>query len=332
MNDPKPVIYIGSLGGTIAMKATGARKSVTPQLQAEDLVAAVPELGDIAEIKAQAICNIASPALQISDILQALAFAEAAVRAGATGIVLTHGTDTLEESAYFLDLLWEHPVPIVLTGAMRNPSMTSPDGPANLLAAVITASSSAARGLGVLAVLDDTIHLARLVRKTDTTAVWTFQSPGWGPIGRVVENRARFMWRPFQEFSPLPKPSGAAVNIPIVEVPHSDDGSWLKGIASTHPRGLMLVGSGAGHIAEGLVDPLTQLLKAGLPVILGSRVFSGTILSHTYGYKGSEEDLLARGVISAGFLAPAKARILLYVLLEAGYSLEQIRAEFALRG
>lgn len=325
-------IAVGSLGGTIAMCPAQVGEAVTPSLTAVDLLTAVPQISDFAQIKATSICNVGSPAMQVANVVAAYEFALSAVKDGASGVVLTHGTDTLEETAYLLDLIWNRPEPIVVTGAMRHPSMAGADGPANLLAAVITATSVEARGLGVLTVLDDTIHLARLVRKTDTTAVWTFQSPGWGPVGRVVENQARFMFTPMRTFSALPVPSAEEVRIPIIEVPHSEDAQWIAAITQLKPAGLVVAGNGAGHVGENAVCGLTQLVAAGVPVILASRVTSGTTLTSTYGFNGSETDLLARGLIGAGFLAPSKARILLHVLVQAGYSMAQIRQEFSVRG
>lgn len=327
----QPVIAVGALGGTIAMSAEGGG-AVKPELSADDLVAAVPALNDVAVIRAETISNVASPAIVPRQVLDALAFARKSVDEGAQGVVLTHGTDTLEETAYLLDLLWDREEPLVVTGAMRSPNLPGADGPANLLAAVVTAGSEDARGMGVLVVLDDTVHLARLVSKTHSTGVWTFQSAGWGPVGRVAERRLRMMLRPLRMFEALPVPDDGPIRIPIVETPFGDEGDWVKAIASMKPPVLVVAASGVGHMSEPVADACEELIKDGLPVVMVSRSGSGTTLEKSYGYPGSEEDLINRGIIPGGFLTGRKIRLLLHVLLKAGADEETIRKEIAARG
>lgn len=327
----QPVIAIGALGGTIAMSAEGTG-AVKPELGADDLVAAVPALAGIATIRATTIANVASPAIVPGNIIDALSFARKAVDDGAAGVVLTHGTDTLEESAFLLDLLWDREEPLVLTGAMRSPNLPGADGPANLLAAVVTAASEDARGMGVLVVLDDTVHLARLVSKTHSTGVWTFQSSGWGPVGRVAERRLRMMLAPVRRFSPLPAPDAEPIRIPLIESPFADEGDWIPAIMTMAPPALVIAASGVGHLSEPVADRCEKLVADGLPVVMASRTGSGTTLERSYGYPGSEQDLIRRGVIPAGFLTARKVRLLLHVLLRSGATIDAIRAEVADRG
>ncbi|MDO5727848.1 MAG: asparaginase, partial [Bowdeniella nasicola] len=215
-------IAIGALGGTIAMTPDSAGGGVKPSLDADDLVAAVPELNDIATITAKTIASVASPNLQMGDVLAAYRYCCEQAEAGVDGIVLTHGTDTLEETAYFLDLLWDYDIPIVITGAMRSPNLPSADGPGNILAAVVAAASTHLTGLGVLVVLNDEVHLARFVAKTNSTATWTFASPGWGPIARIAERRASVMLTPRERPSALPVPPPSEIRIPVIECGLSD--------------------------------------------------------------------------------------------------------------
>lgn len=328
----KPTIAVGALGGTIAMTPARPGEPVAPGLSAADLVAAVPELELVAEIRASTIRNVASPAIVVDDVLAALAFARQSVDDGATGVVLTHGTDTLEETAYFLDLVWDRAEPIVVTGAMRSPNLPGADGPANLLAATVTAADPTARGLGVLTVLDDTVNLARLVSKTNSTGVWTFQSPGWGPVGRVNEQRLRMMLKPVRSFDPLPVPDAGDINMPLVEAPWADDGAWVGPLAASSPRGIVIKGSGVGHLSVPAADALEAVIADGVPVVIATRASSGTTLERTYGYPGSEADLLERGFIMGGYLSGRKCRILLHVLVAAGADHTRIEEEFAVRG
>lgn len=332
MNKAQPIVAVGALGGTIAMTPSEPGKPVAPGLSAEQLIEAVPELREIAEVRAESIRNLPSPSIMVEHVRAALDFARASVDAGAAGVILTHGTDTLEETAYLLDLVWDREEPLVVTGAMRSPTQPGADGAANLLASVVTACSADARGLGVVTVLDGTVHLARLVTKSDSTAVSTFQSLGWGPVGRVEEGELRLMMRPARMFDPLPVPAAGPIRIPIVESPFADDGEWVSAIASMAPRALVIDGSGAGHVSEEARNAIVRLREDGMIVVVATRTGSGTTLERTYGYPGSEVDLLEQGVLMAGYLSARKARLLVHVLLEAGYEPDAIRDELTRRG
>lgn len=325
-------VYVGALGGTIAMSSASSTDPVKPKLGAEDLVSAVPELAEIAEIKSQSIKNVASPSIVVEDILDAYKFADQAVREGADGIVLTHGTDTLEESAFLLDLIWDHSEPIVLTGAMRSPNLLSPDGAGNLMSAVVTAASDSARGLGVLVVLDDAVHAARTVAKTNSTGVWTFQSPGWGPIGRIAERKLHVFFEPLKAHDPLPLPAPGSIKIPIMESPFADEGDWVDPVISMGPRAIVVNASGVGHLSMNATEKLELAIKKGIPVIVSSRTGSGTTLKNTYGYPGSESYLIEHGFILSGFLSARKSRILAHLLIDSGMNVTQLKEAFAIYG
>lgn len=191
-----PRVAIISLGGTIAMTEGAAGSGVIPTLSAVDLVAAVPMLESYAIIETISFRNMPSVELKLTDIL---ALAEEIMhlqKVGVSGVVITQGTDTIEETAWALDLLLNSEMPVVVTGAMRNPSVPSSDGPANLLASVQVAGNQEARGLGTLVVFNDEIHAARFVSKTHTSNTATFQSPGLGKLGWVIENDVRILLRP----------------------------------------------------------------------------------------------------------------------------------------
>ena len=195
MATDRPKIAIFSTGGTIA-SVRGDQAAASPKLTAEQLVSSVPQLAQVADIETVRFRQVASSDLTVADII---ALAEAighAVDGGVSGAVVTQGTNTLEETSFILDLLWDRDEPVVLTGAMRNPDLAGADGPANLLASAAVAASPVARGFGALVVFNDEIHLPLFVRKTHTTSPATFRSPQAGPIGWIMENRVRLALRP----------------------------------------------------------------------------------------------------------------------------------------
>src|SRR5579884_1064823 len=193
----RPRVSIISLGGTIASStATGTRAA--PTLNAADLVASVPGLDTVANLRVLSFCQIPSADLTMTDIIDLSKEIERHIADGAAGAVVTQGTDTLEETAYALDLLLETERPIVVTGAMRNASLPGADGPANILASVQVAASNEARGKGVLVVFGDEIHAARYVRKAHPTKPAAFVSAPVGPIGWMREGIPRLPLLPTQ--------------------------------------------------------------------------------------------------------------------------------------
>ncbi|HEX2177357.1 MAG TPA: asparaginase [Nocardioidaceae bacterium] len=335
---PRPRVAVGTLGGTITMTSPGQRPhtlpnrtaGVIPSAGATDLLAAVPGLRDVAEVRGHTLRRVPGASLRFEDLLECLAWAREAVDDGATGVVLVQGTDTLEESAYLLDLFWDRPHPLVLTGAMRNPEQVSADGPGNLLAAVITAGSRAMRDSGVLVVMNDEVHAAVRVRKSDPTALDAFRSPSGGPIGRVVEGTVVPASR-IDRVPPLPTPSTVGeTRVALVECAFDDRGELLR-VAADRYDGIVVAAFGAGHVSEPAAEVVSEAL-ARVAVVVASRTGAGTTLSGTYGFTGSESDLLRRGAVLAGWLDPRKSRLLLWALLALGLGQEEVRAEFARRG
>nr|WP_240189157.1 asparaginase [Nakamurella flavida] len=321
-----PRIAVLSLGGTIttpAERPDGAR----PPLTAADLVSAIPELATVADVRPVVAGARMSADLRATDIAEVARWIDGARRDGIDGVVVTQGTDTLEESAYLLDLLSPGDTPVVVTGAMRNPGRPGSDGQANLLAAVRTAAHPGAVGLGVLVVLDDVVHLARAVRKTHTTATGAFVSTP-GPIGSVVEDRVRLGLRPTRR-SPVyvwPEQVRPAA-VPLVQHCFDDDDRLLRSVGDSGADGLVLAVLGAGHVGARLL-PVIDDLVARMPVVMASRTGSGDLNRISAGYPGSERDLLGRGVVSAGALDPLKARILLMSHLTAGAPLPTLAAAY----
>jgi L-asparaginase len=309
-------VVVFGLGGTIAMTSSNG-SAVTPALSVQHLVDAVPGLAATGiEIEVVDFRRRPGASLTFTDVTELATTATRALCDGAAGIVVTQGTDTIEETAYLLDLLHQRPEPIVVTGAMRNPTLVGADGPANLLAAVHTAAAPATRRQGCLVVLADEIHAARWVTKTHSTSGATFRSLDSGPIGYVLEGEVRMLTRvPYRLTVPAPRP-GQQASVGLYTVTLDDDPTLLDAIGA-RIDGLVVAGFGVGHVPEPLVDTLTALVGR-IPVVLASRTPAGPTLTRTYGFPGSEQDLLTRGLIPSGWLHPYKARILLRALLTAG--------------
>ncbi|MGX7829275.1 asparaginase [Actinokineospora sp. 24-640] len=317
-----------AMGGTIAM-VPAAGGGVIPSLGADDLVAAVPALGELdLEITARTVRTLPSPSVGFADLVALSEAVRAEIAAGADGIVVTHGTDTIEETTLFLDLTVPDDTPVVVTGAMRPPASPGADGPANLYAAVKVAASEAARGLGALVVMSDEVHGARFVRKGHTSSTGAFASPGFGPLGLVVEGEPRLRGTPRVDLCLPVGPTIEAIRVGLVTVVLGDDGELLRRTEDAFD-GVVLAGLGAGHVPAGMVSLVAEVADR-VPVVLASRTGSGSVLRQTYGYPGSERDLLDRGLIHAGFLDPAKARVLLHLLLADGAGRDRVAAAFEL--
>lgn len=321
----KPRILLVAVGGTIAMtpSSTGG---IAPTLGAADLVAAVPGLNDLAQIDARSPFQLPSASLTQAHLAGVAALIDAELAAGALGAVVVQGTDSIEESAFLLDCLVQSDRPVVVTGAMRGAQMPGADGPANILAAVIVAMQ-APTGLGTLVVLNDEVHAARFVRKGNTGLTSAFTSAPFGPVGHVTEG----VFAPALRPTPLakqPLPGDDVPPVALIQIGMGDDGRLLSALPGLGYRGAVLVAMGAGHVPAAMVMPIAGLV-ARMPVILTSRVAEGPVFSRTYGYPGSERDLLARGVIGGAALGPLKARLLLQLLLAAGTPPGKISAAFA---
>lgn len=318
-------IVVAALGGTIA-SARPSSGGVAPSLTAQDLIDAVPGLPS--GVSALSFRSLPGSSVTVPDLMALHEVLEERFAAGATGAVVTQGTDTIEESAYALDLVHRGPQPIVVTGAMRNPGLAGPDGPANLLAAVTVAGSPTFADAGCVVVFADEIHPAVRVRKTHSTSIGTFVSVDGGPLGYLVEGVPRLV-NPRSSRWVLPRPA-AVPRVGIYTATLGDDGSALEAMASVLD-GVVIAGFGVGHVPSGWVS-LIDSVCARMPVVLATRTGSGPVLGQTYGYPGSESDLRRRGMIPAGFLHPYKARLLLQFALAAGATPAQLEATFDVAG
>ncbi len=323
--DPRPVTIL-SAGGTIAMASPGSgARAVSPELDGEALVAAVPGLGAVPGLRVRSLLN--RPSAQLTGP-EALSIALAAVQEAAEGrgVVVTHGTDTLEEVAYLTDLLYGGDTPIVFTGAMRPSSAAGADGPANLLDASAVAGSAEAAGLGVLVTFTGEVHAARAVRKADSTSLSAFQSPTQGPLGRIEEGRVRLR-SSVERLAPIPV-AGLDAAVPIIPAALGLDGAIIDAALAAGADGLIAVALGAGHVPPPFLGGLRRAAER-IPVVATVRPKRGSILRDSYDFEGSERDLRDVGIVAAGSLTSAAARIKLMACLGAGYDRVAIALAFA---
>lgn len=307
------------LGGTISMSSADGT-GVQPTLGAQELIAAVPGLDTVdAELVGETVAREQSGSLTFDNLLTVLRRAR---EVEADGYVLVQGTDTLEESAYLLDLLWDDDRPFVVTGAMRNPTMAGADGAANILAAVQAAVSPEARERGALVAFADELHAARHVTKTDTSSITTFASPDTGPVGRVLERHVHF-FHPASRRPVLPTPDAITADVPVVLVGLGQSVTAFEAIAEGGDA-VVIAGLGAGHVPGWWAEAVGAAAQSK-PVVMTSRTLSGPALVETYGAIGAEVDLQQRGVLMGGYLSSLKARLLLSVLLANGATPEQVR-------
>ena len=316
-------VTVLSAGGTISSVDGGAgRPGAASRLDAAALVDAIPGLEHVATRSVRALNG---SQLSLDD---ALAITRAACEEvdGGTGVVVTSGTDTIEELAVLCDAMCGDGAPVVFTGAIRPASATGADGPANLVDAVAVAAT-APEGLGTVVCFAGELHAARAVRKVDSTAPHAFGSPRGGPIGRVVEGRVEIAALPTRH--PRLRPDGLEARVPIVPTWLGDDGALLEAALGLEPAGVVLVTLGAGHLPPPTLAAL-RAVPAGLPVVGTVRPERGAFLRETYGFEGAEGDVLAAGVIPAGQLSPQAARMLLLAALGAGLRGEELARLFAI--
>jgi L-asparaginase len=322
----KPRLLFLSLGGTITM-VPSAGGGIAPKLGAAELVASVPELGEVGDIDARSPFRLPSPSLTTANLVDVAATIEQAFTEGFDGTVVIQGTDTIEESAFLLDALVDSDKPVIVTGAMRGADAPGADGPANLLSAAIAAASPETRGLGTLAVLNYDIHAARFVQKSHTALPSAFLSPLVGPLGAMIERRACIYAR-VARTPCLSAKDGPPAPVALIKMSMGDDGRLLKSLPGLGYAGAVIEGMGAGHVlAE--VAPILGELATKMPVVLASRAMTGPVFTKTYGYPGAEIDLIKRGLIPAGYLSGLKARLLLSLVMRDRNGAAKVAGAFA---
>lgn len=320
----KKIVVIHT-GGTISMHVhsesgaviTGDSNPITSEIDK------LKEYADIHEIEA---FNFPSPHITPKEMFAIKEIIDQQIAAGQVeGFVITHGTDTLEETAYFLDLTVNSDIPIILTGAMRSSNEIGADGVYNLLSAVRVASAQDAFGKGVLVVMNDEIHTAQSVTKTSTSNVSTFQSPQYGPIGLITKTGVHFHLTPIRsdtfELHEINK------RVALLKVYAGMDADLLLHIANVGYDGIVLEGLGQGNVPPAIVQGIQQLINQQIPVVLVSRCYNG-IAQPVYGYEGGGKMLEDMGVLFAHGLSGQKARIKLLIGLSDSHLIEPLSTWF----
>ena len=305
-----------STGGTIASKQNPSKGGYEATFTGENLVAAVPAIQKVAQIQVEQISNISSSdmtpeiwmrlARRVNDLL---------AMPNIAGVVVTHGTNTLEETAYFLDLTATGSKPVILVGAQRPASDSDADGPRNLLDAVRVAVSPEAVNKGVLVVMNGQINPARDVTKSNTSQVETFRSLEFGQLGVVDEERVRFYRAPLRRQTIPIGPETVLGRVDIIMNYAGADGLLIRSLMrSGDANGLVIAGMGLGGVTSAMYDALKEARAQGVPVIISTRVPTGRIFSLS-AMKGSSLTLKQIGCVLADNLSPQKARVLLMLAL-----------------
>lgn len=283
------------------------------------LLAALERLNHPAQLSQESVLNVPSPHITLQHWLLLKTRIEKAVNEEQyDGIVITHGTDTLEETAYFLDLALNVNVPVAITGAMRSSNELGSDGLINLQSAILVALCPESRNKGVLVVMNDEIHNAKFVTKTHTTNVATFQTPTFGPCGLIAKNRVLY-FQQLTEYERFPIQTVTRTNVQLVKAYAGMDSFLLEQLAHHGCNGVVIEALGAGNLPPSCLAGLDALLRADIPVVLVSRAFNG-VTQDVYDYLGGGKQLKQQNVIFTTGLSGQKARIKLLALLNQNLS------------
>ncbi|TDM13206.1 asparaginase [Macrococcus lamae] len=317
-------ILVLHTGGTISMSENKEGYVTTNTENPVSDIATVHHLADITEVNP---FQIPSPHMTLHHMnLLRKTIISHINEENFDGVVITHGTDTLEETAYFLDLTLNVSIPVILTGAMRSSNEIGADGLYNYIAAIRTACDNYAKGKGVLVVFNDEIHSAKNVTKTHTSNTSTFQSPNYGPLGIITKNNIYFHHLPVIN-QPLVKVD-ESVKVGLIKA-HSDlDASLLNFFNEAQYNGVIIEALGQGNLPPSAMEGLELLLDNHIPVVLVSRCFNG-IVSNNYQYEGGGYELHQKGVIFSNGLNGQKARLKLIVALSNGLYGERLKEYFS---
>ena len=322
-------IALITTGGTIVSKKADGTGLASPEMDGRALLKGIEAFGDIGDIEVIDALNVSSPLIGPEDWLMLHQKVSASLaRDDIVGAVITHGTATMEETAWFLDLTLSTRKPVVMTGAQRNASEPDSDGPRNLFNALDVCEAARGLELGVVVALNDSVHAAREVTKSQTLNVETFNSGAWGSLGQVRPNRVVFHRRPLRRLH-VPLRPGPLPSVLIVPMYAGATRELVDAAVACGAKGIVIEAIASGHVNKAMQDGIFSALDAHVPVVVATRIPSGGTRAG-YSFEGSSHHLASRGAVLSEDLSPWKARILLQLALQNGWgSAAELRGLFA---
>ena len=313
-------------GGTISMKIDEKIKAAVPSLSAEEIMSMIPGVEEYAEIEAYTFSGMPSPHMTLETMLKLSKFTtELVEREDIDGVVITHGTDTLEETAYLLDLTVKTKKPVVVTGAMRSGSELGYDGPFNLATSICTAISDEAVGRGVLVCFNGELNSASEVTKANSMALNAFRTPNFGPIGIVDNDNVIF----YRDANYLEKYDVSEIKkqVALIKCVVDMDSSYIDYLIEKGCGGIVIEALGRGNVPPKMVDGIKKATELNIPVVVVSRCFEGRVFE-SYGYEGGGKQLKDLGVIFGDTLPGQKARIKLILAINSGMNIHEVARAF----
>ena len=313
-------------GGTISMKIDEKIKAAVPSLSAEEIMSMIPGVEEYAEIEAYTFSSMPSPHMTLETMLKLSKFTtELVEREDIDGVVITHGTDTLEETAYLLDLTVRTKKPVVVTGAMRSGSELGYDGPFNLATSICTAISDEAVGRGVLVCFNGELNSASEVTKANSMALNAFRTPNFGPIG-IVDNDNVIFYRD-ANYSEKYDVSEIKKQVALIKCVVDMDSSYIDYLIEKGCGGIVIEALGRGNVPPKMVEGIKKAIELEIPVVVVSRCFEGRVFE-SYGYEGGGKQLKNLGVIFGDTLPGQKARIKLILAINSGMNIHEVAKVF----
>ncbi len=313
-------------GGTISMKVDPRIKAAVPTLSGEEIMAMVTGIENYAEIESYTFSSLPGPHMTPEIMMDLSKYIQGFLRReDICGVVVTHGTDSLEETAYLLHLTIDNPKPVIVTGSMRNSSELGYDGPANLSAAICSAISDEARNRGVLVCLNDELNCAGEVTKSHSMHLNTFQSPEFGPIGIIDNNEVIFYRDSLKKEHIITEEIETGVE--LIKACAGMDSKLIDFCVEQGTKGIVIEAMGRGNIPPKMADGVKKAIEKGVVVVMVSRCFKGRVLD-SYGYPGGGKELRNAGVIFGDSLPGQKARIKLMIALAKTKNMQEIQYMF----
>jgi len=313
-------------GGTISMKVDKRLAAAIPAMSSEEIMSMVTNIDKIAEVEIVSFGRMPGPHMTIEKMLELSNMTkELVARNDIDGVVITHGTDTLEETAYFLDLNISTDKPIIIVGAMRNGSELGYDGPSNLSSAICTAVSPQSKNKGVLVVMNNEVNSACEVTKTNTLSLDTFKSLEFGPLG-IVDNDEVIFYRDITKHQTI-ETNVLTSKVHLLKSVAGMDSELIDFIVDSKTNGIIIEAMGRGNLPPAMVPGIKRALEANIPVIIVSRCPMGRVLD-SYGYDGGGKSLRDLGAIFGGHLNGQKARVKLILALSVYDDISKIKEIF----